>query len=149
MHQVGISNYFMRKMHGQTTLKFPIHFSSVLQCVSYIPLTTSYVFCISSLIFAVKYKLRSPCHSICSNSFLLPFIYNLRVVCSTKCSVLGVALYQNFYVLVFSSRQFAFHKKLKGTGKITLAYLNIYACRKEQIFKIRLMRQKFRVDQMN
>ena len=26
LHQVGISNYFMRKLHGQTTLKLPLLF---------------------------------------------------------------------------------------------------------------------------
>jgi hypothetical protein len=39
--------------------------------------------------------------------------------------------------------------QVRGAGKITVAYLNIYAPRKGSFFKIRLISNKFRVGQMN
>jgi len=82
--------------------KISIHFLSLLQCVSYIPIITSYIFSISSLIFAVKYKLWCSCHSLCSNSSLtLPSCTVCQYSVQPSCSSLFVALSHNFYVLVF------------------------------------------------
>jgi hypothetical protein len=130
--------------------KISIHFLSLLQWVSYIPIITSYIFSISSLIFVVKYKLRCSCHSICSKCSLT---LSSRTVCEYSfqltalyCLLLFITISMSSF---FSSGQVAFHNKLKCTRKTTLTYLNIYARRKERFFKTRLMRQKFRAGQTN